>query len=98
MSNYGSEFQSKESIIQNFISTINFNDPKLDMHKVKRDLTVLLHEEPGIKIDWMNEKTVNEISGKEISVEKVASVKVYYTLTNAEGKIVPKSSTFYGLG
>lgn len=97
MSNYGSEFQSKESIIQNFISNVNFNDPKLDMHRVKRELAVLLHEEPGIKLDWMKDKTINEISGKETTIEKVASVKVYYTLTDAEGKIVPKSSTFYGL-
>jgi len=92
---YGANLQSKESIIQELLQNTNFNDPKLNVKEVKRKLTDLLHEEPGIKIDWINQKAVNEVTGKETQVEKVASVKVYFTATDAEGKLAPKSLTFY---
>lgn len=95
--NYGAEIQTKESIIESFIKNINFNDANLDVNSLKRELSKLLREEPGIKIDWKSEKTVNEVSGKESVIEKMAAIKIIYTATDGEGKLIPKSLTFYGI-
>lgn len=94
---YGAGMVNKETIISDYIANVNFNDPRFDVAKMKRELSVLLQEEPGIKLNWITEKTVNEVSGKEVAVDKVASVKVYYTLQDAEGKLAPKSVLIYGV-
>lgn len=96
MSQYGADMVHKEVIIENYIKNINFNDPKFNVKAMERDLTTLLHEKPAIKIDWKNEKAINEVSGKEFNVEKFASIKVIYTTEDNEGKLAPKSLTFYG--
>jgi hypothetical protein len=92
---YGANVLSKETIIENYIASVNFNDPRLDLNKIERDLSAVLHEKPAIKLSWRNERTVNELSGKESVLEKVASVKIYYTTYDSEGKIAPKSLIFY---
>lgn len=93
--NYGASMMTKESIIEEYISKVNFNDPKFNVNNLKRTLATLLHEEPGVKLNWRNDKTVNEVSGKETTVEKIASIVIFYTVTDAEGKLAPKSLTYY---
>ena len=94
---YGANMIDKETLIYEYVKGVNFNDPRFNVNQVKSDLTRLLHEEPGIKLQWANEKTVNEVSGKETYIERVASIKVYYTINDAEGKIAPKSVQIYGV-
>lgn len=93
---YGSNMQSKESIIEEYLKNVNFNDAKLNLNIIKKDLKKLLLEEPGIKLEWKTERTLNEVNNNITIVDKVASVKIYYT-TEVEGQLMPKSVTYYGV-
>jgi hypothetical protein len=94
MSSLGANFRSKEDIISSYIKDINFSG-NFDLKRIENDLTSLLLERPAIKLDWHGENIINEVSGKETRIEKIKSVKIYYTGTDNDGKLLPKVLDFY---
>lgn len=94
MSAIGANFRSKEDIISSYVKDINFSG-NFDLKRIENELTMLLMERPAIKLDWYGENVINEVSGKETRVEKIKSVKIYYTGSDLEGKLLPKVLDFY---
>ena len=78
----------KEDAITNYIKSIDFNS-EFNVKQIKNDLKLMLGETPAVKIEWGAEQIINEISGKnEGRIEKVRSIKVFYTNKNGEVKKV----------
>lgn len=93
--NYGINMQTKESIIEEYLKTINFKDPKLSVNVIKNTLRSMISEEPAVQLNWNKMKSINEISNKETIVETVSSIKIIYTVNDAEGKLTTKTLTYY---
>ena len=94
MAGLGANFRSKEDIISTYVKDVNFAG-YFDLKKIENELTMLLMERPAIKLEWYGENVINEVSGKETRVEKIKSIKVYYTAADSEGKLMPKVLDFY---
>lgn len=93
--NYGINMQTKESIIEEYLKTINFKDSKLSVNVIKNTLRSMISEEPAVQLNWNKMKSINEISNKETIVETVSSIKIIYTVNDAEGKLTTKTLTYY---
>jgi hypothetical protein len=78
----------KEDAITNYIKSINF-DGNFNVEQIQNDLKLMLGESPAVKIEWGADQVINEISGaNEGRIEKVRSVKVFYTNYKGEVKKV----------
>lgn len=78
----------KADAITNYIQSVDFNG-QFNVEKIKNDLKTMLGETPGVKLEWAAENVINEVSGKkEGRIEKVLSVKVFYTTLVGEVKKV----------
>lgn len=77
--------QFKEKTINDYISNnIDFTKTdQLDISKIKRDLKVLLKEEPGIKLNYKKENIISEGGGKK-SIENLESLTVVFTYENQQ--------------
>lgn len=94
MAGLGANFRSKEDIISTYVKDVNFAGA-FDLKKIENELTMLLMERPAIKLEWHGENVINEVSGKETRVEKIKSIKIYYTTADSEGKLMPKVLDFF---
>ena len=78
----------KEDAITNYIKSIDFNSD-FNVNEMKRSLKMILGEEPAVKLEWTADTIINEVSGKkEGRVEKLMSVKVFYSTLVGEVKKV----------
>lgn len=63
-----------ENHINDYISTIDFKSPLLDLNEVKREIAKLTNTIPSIKIKWDTKTKVNELkkaAGVEDYIEKI---------------------------
>jgi hypothetical protein len=78
----------KEDAITNYIKSIDF-EGNFNVEQMKNDLKLMLGETPAVKIEWDADQVINEINGKdEGRIEKIRSVKVFYTNSRGEVKKV----------
>lgn len=78
----------KADAITNYIQSIDF-EGQFNVQKIKEDLKTMLGEVPAVKLEWAAESVINEVSGKnEGRIEKILSVKIFYTTLAGEVKKV----------
>lgn len=78
----------KEDAITNYIKSIDFNGD-FNVNIIKESLKTILGEEPAVKLEWTADTIINEVSGKkEGRVEKLVSIKVFYSNIAGEVKKV----------
>jgi hypothetical protein len=70
---------NKKTIIDNYISTIDWESDKWDINNIKKALKHLIGEEPAIKINYEKEHRLNEFTGQVTTpIEKLVSLDVFY--------------------
>lgn len=70
--------QLKEQMIQEYISTIDFNKD-YSVSKMKSDIKKILGEFPGIELDYQKIKSVNETTKKDVIVDELLSVTIGFS-------------------
>lgn len=73
--------QMKESMIQNYINSIDFTG-EISVSKIKADLRSILHETPAVDVKYVREKLITEDSRKnkiEIVDEKIKSIIIAFS-------------------
>ena len=78
----------KEKAINNYLSNIDLTN--ISVKQMKNDLKVLLGEEPAIKLNYINEKLLNEDGNKEKIVEKLDSITIIFTINK---ELIPGTDT-----
>lgn len=69
----------KEKAINNYLSTIDLTN--MDIMQMKTDIKALISEEPAIKLNYVNEKSLNEDGSEGKRVEKLDSVTITFTIS-----------------
>ena len=78
--------QFKEQQINNYLSTVDISE--IDVQQMKRDLRVLIGEEPAIRLNYEREQVINEDGSKGKSIETIKSFTVIFTIEK-EGYNMP---------
>ena len=90
--------QFKEKAINDYLSSIDMTSEFLDIDQIKQDLKSKLGEEPAIKFNYKREESVNEGTGEKISVEKLESMTIIFTIDReiipGKNQPMPVSQTF----
>ena len=82
------EDHHKADVITKYIQSANVNED-IDVEQLQQGLKQLLGEQPAIKLEWTASNVINEVSGKqEGRIEKLLSVKVFYTTADNQIKQV----------
>lgn len=80
----------KEQLLNNYISGID-DLSNVNYNQMKLELKNILGEEPAIKINYINEKGINENNGEPIIYEKMESITIIFTIeTNGRLNVVSK--------
>ena len=80
----------KEKIINNYLSSIDLSEKNIDINKIKRDLKLLLHEEPAVTLNNKTEKMITEQGKEPKIVTKLESMSVIYTYEKSvAGQLIP---------
>jgi len=79
----------KEKAINNYLSSIDMNN--MNIKQMKEDLKKLLGEEPAIRLNYVQEKTLNEAGDEEKTVERLDKVFITFTINKEllPGKEMP---------
>lgn len=88
----------KEKVINNYLSSIDLNEKSIDIDKIKKDLKILLQEEPAITLNNKTEKMITEQGQEPKTVTKLESMSVIYTYEKTIGGTtvpIPVKLTFH---
>ena len=79
----------KEKAINNYLSGIDMQD--MNINQMKSDLKSLLGEEPAIKLNYIQEKSLNEAGDEEKIIETLDTVTITFTINKEllPGKEMP---------
>ena len=69
----------KESIIQNYISSINWKRDDWKISEIKDYLKKSLGEEPSVVVNWKKDVMINEVSGSAEEIKVPESVQIVFT-------------------
>jgi len=69
----------KESIIQNYISSINWKRDDWKISEIKEDLKKSLGEEPSVVVNWKKDVMINEVSGNAEEIKVPEYVQIVFT-------------------
>jgi len=69
----------KESIIQNYISSINWKRDDWKISEIKEDLKKSLGEEPSVVVNWKKDVMINEVSGSAEEIKVPEYVQIVFT-------------------
>ena len=69
----------KEIAIREYLSNIDFNRDDWKLSNIKKDMRVLLGEEPGVDIIYKKDVILNEVLGEAQEISKVNKVSVVFT-------------------
>jgi len=77
--------QVKEKQINDYISNALLKEDKINIDKIKNDLSLLLGEKPGVELEYISEKLLLEDGKEPITKEKLESINIYYTYETDDG-------------
>jgi hypothetical protein len=69
----------KESIIQNYISSINWKRDDWKISEIKEDLKKSLGEEPSVVVNWKKDVMINEVSGNAEEIKVPEYIQIVFT-------------------
>lgn len=69
----------KESIIQNYISSINWKRDDWKISEIKENLKKSLGEEPSVVVNWKKDVMINEVSGSAEEIKVPEYVQIVFT-------------------
>lgn len=70
----------KKEIIRNyFIKNVDFTNDKWSAKSIREELKNILGEEPGIKVNYIKDVVINEVTSTAKEIKKVESVTLYFT-------------------
>jgi len=69
----------KESIIQNYISSINWKRDDWKISEIKEDLKKSLGEAPSVVVNWKKDVMINEVSGSAEEIKVPEYVQIVFT-------------------
>ena len=73
------EFQTKEQIIANYISSIDFGKDNWGYRKIQTDLRKLIGEAPALNFNYKKEAVLNEFNSEATEINVIESVDVFYS-------------------
>lgn len=73
------EFYTKEQIITNYISDIDFNKNDWSYRKIQEDLRRLIGEAPAINFNYQKDVILNELNSEAREVSVIKSIDVIYS-------------------
>ena len=73
------EFHTKEQLITNYITGIDFNKDDWGYRKIQEDLKKLIGETPAINFNYKKDVILNEFNSEAKEVNVIESVDIIYT-------------------
>lgn len=74
---------TKEFLINEYMKDVDVEN--LSVSKIKADLQTILHELPGISLEYKTDYTLNEVNKETEKTETLASIKIYFSNINTQG-------------
>jgi hypothetical protein len=68
----------KEKQINTYLSSVDLTD--MNIKQIQQDLRKLIGEEPAVKLNYINEKSLNEDGSEGKRIEKLDSVSITFTI------------------
>ena len=68
----------KEKQINTYLATVDLTD--MNIKQIQQELKQLIGEEPAVKLNYINEKTLNEDGSDGKRIEKLDSVSITFTI------------------
>lgn len=70
----------KKMQINNYFSNqYDLNERNLNIYQIKKDLHMLIGEEPGVQLNYETETLITEDETETKKIEKLNSISVYFT-------------------
>ena len=68
----------KEKQINTYLSSVDLTD--MNIKQIQQELKQLIGEEPAVKLNYINEKSLNEDGSEGKRIEKLDSVSITFTI------------------